>query len=259
MIFIPYYASNSLDNLEGKQNIRPMKLAEMIIVLYYSIRFFCGENIPIFILDNASPIPISNYLTNFNEKFIILNSNNYFYNEKVNLYIKRFNVHENNFYYGWERRVIEFYKYAYLNNLDCCVCDMDVFVSFCFTNDCIGYDFVCHGFLDYETRVVSSFIYFISKKRLHDKDKYFNLIEWINYVKNNFDINLRYMSIIAEGSIYNNFCYGKTKVFSYPSALLHNSDKKTLYKSLCSYKSNGFDKNFVNDFANKIKNNNSLE
>ena len=116
MIFIPFYAIDSIDNISDKK-VKASKLAEMIVLLYLSIRFFCGKNVPIFILDNSSPIKLDIFLKEFNERYIILQKDNYYYDSNVKLYIKKFENHEGNFLKECQKACREFYKYAYVNNL----------------------------------------------------------------------------------------------------------------------------------------------
>lgn len=258
MIFIPYFSHYSLTTGEPcpeNKKYYASKSIEMSRILYLYIRHFFGQNEHIYFSNGASPIDIK-YLTDFLlEPYEFISKESFKYNKNIKVHIKQFDeilIQEQ----GVARRIIDYLKFAWFNNLDYLAIDMDMLVSYNLVDDFNNCDFGARA-ISLNGRSISSYIVYISKERLHEKDIFINLPDFIDNILKNYDNNrLAILGLLgSEGAYFRNFCYGKIKEVTFPEKCIHEPSKKQLIEFINNYP---VKHDFIDNFIKEITNNNSI-
>ncbi len=239
MIFIPYFSFYSLTKgIPCPENGKyfACKSIEMSHLLYLYIRYYFGSDEHIYFSDGCCPLGIE-YLTEFlPEKYEFIDKNSYTYNKDIKVHIKRFDelvIQEQ----GVNRRIVDFLKFAYLNNLDYLAIDMDSLIAYNLYEDFNGYDFGAR-IINLLGRTISSSVVYISANQLHNRDNLIgSLFEYCSYIEKTFnnDSKIMHSCFGGEGGYFRNFCYGKIKEMSYLEKHIHEVNKDKLIEFIANY------------------------
>ena len=253
MILVSYYSDYSINDINSKdENGRFLacKSIEMSRLIYLYIRNYISENEHIYFLDNASPIDPVFLYSFFKEEYEEMASDCYKINKKYRIHFKSFS-NKLAFGRGWHRRVFDFLKIAYFNDEDFLMFDMD---SLCAYDILLDFKFIDFGAyqINLEGRSCNSFITYISKKRLHDYDLFFNLPDYLDDIALNFSGYVKACGIIAEGGLYNNFCFGDIKEVSEKNKTIHSVKREELISFIETFRINHV---FIDEFLSNLSKN----
>lgn len=261
MIFIPYFSFYSLER--GSKDTetgvyKACKSIEMSRLIYLYIRNYLDPREHIYFSNGNSPIGIE-YLTEFlSESFEYIEENSYNFNPNIKIHIKQFSERKNTVEEGVNRRICDFLKYSYLNNLDYLGCDMDQLIAYDVVSDFKGFDFGARTIDHGQNRSCSSCIIFVSKKRLYERDSFIKLTDHIDNLQNINQNNSKFLhlSLCGEGGYYRNFCYGKIKSMSFPDKNVHDVGRDELIMFI---EQNRVKNKFVDEFLLMLNKNKDIK
>lgn len=225
MILTSYFYKTRLSKEEYSEvdfkRFRPAASFEAFPVwMDYIRKHFPNEQILFF--DSASPISFEQgaMISNINaygvNSYEVIPIDSYTYDKSKKYYVKALPKVDSNYsFLAVQKQRVEALKFAYLNNLDFFWIDTDCFLNTDVTKYFNDND-VVSNLINHENQTVDGHFIFISKKRLHQWDKYYNLIDYLEFVLNKCpDDRENAMSVrehlLFEGGMYKLFCYGKMK------------------------------------------------
>jgi hypothetical protein len=259
MIFIPYFFNYTLDG-KGKpckeSGYKACKSLEMARLSYIYIREFLDKDEHIYYSNGCSPFG-TEYLTEFlDEPYEFIDENSYSYNPNIRVHIKEFKKFEPTVEGGVNRRIFDFLRFSYYNNLDYLGLDIDQLIGYNILDDFRGYDFGARH-LVYNARSCGTCVVYISKARLKERDEYVKLPEFISHIESYKDeTKVPHLALCGEGGYFRNFCYGRTGGLLYPDKIIHDEPKEKLIEFI---QKNKVQHPFVDDFLARLEKNFSIK
>lgn len=215
MILTGYRYKTKLSNNEFSHvdfmRFRPAASFEAFPVwLEYIKKHFPNE--PILFFNGDSPIPFEEgaNLADILD-YDVISSDLYTYDTSKQYHVKNLSKSDSNYSFkAIQKQRVESLKFAYLNNLDYKWIDLD-----CLINSKLDLDNcdIAANDISHEHMTIDGHFIYISSKRLHQWDNYFNIIEVLENILNGPEDNKQGYKhfLLFEGGLYKFFGYGNMK------------------------------------------------
>ncbi len=227
MICTSYHPTFRLGDMprgrEDHPDWRACKTVEFARLWYAYIRAVLPPNEHIVIVDQCAPYPIEELTSCFIEPFEYIDG--FTYNPSVRIHIKRFDNRVGKLA-GVKRLYLYLYELCWRANVDMFFVEMDCLVTEDVVTSSRDHDFATN-YVYIKERVCDTFLCKVSAQRLHEKDCFWPLPEYLAHLRGMDTyrgerwVEDDVCMLLCERGLYAQFCYGNVMVFN-RHGILHN-------------------------------------